>query len=165
MIILWYFIISSRLQTDLSISGDLDVSVAFQPPSMLLITVHGANNLAQRGGGHAPDPFVKIAIPGQDKICQTRVGMFIQRVILCFATTVLGELLASSCLYLIYLCLLNRIFDFKCFQGKHCDNVIKVSLLNQEQQQQQKQQPQQHQKQQHNNNKSNNYGIQANTCL
>ncbi|WAR25135.1 SYT7-like protein [Mya arenaria] len=66
----WYTL---NMETDLSISGDLDVSVAFQTPNTLLVTIHAASNLAPRDRGGAADPFVKIAIPGHDKIHQTRV--------------------------------------------------------------------------------------------
>ena len=60
-------------QTDLSISGDLDISVAFQAPKTLLVTVHGANNLAPRDEGGSADPFVKVAVSGCDHLFQTQV--------------------------------------------------------------------------------------------
>ena len=62
-------------QTDLSVSGALDISVAFQAPKTLLVTVHGATNLAPRDVNGSADPFVKIAIPGCDKVCQTQVKL------------------------------------------------------------------------------------------
>lgn len=66
----WY---SLNMETDLSISGTLDVSIAFQPPKTLLVTVHGANDLAPRDEGQKSDPFVKVAVPGCDQMFQTQV--------------------------------------------------------------------------------------------
>ena len=63
----------SYFQTDLSISGSIDVSIAFQPPRTLLVTVHGASNLAPRDVGQSADPFVKVAVPGSDHVFQTQV--------------------------------------------------------------------------------------------
>ena len=63
-------------QTDLSISGALDISVAFQVPKTLLVTVHGASNLAPRDVNGSADPFVKVAVPGCDKVYQTQVKLF-----------------------------------------------------------------------------------------
>lgn len=62
-----------KFQTDFSISGDLDISVAFQAPHTLLVTVHGANNLAPRDEGETADPFVKVAVSGCNKVFQTQV--------------------------------------------------------------------------------------------
>ena len=61
-------------QTDLSISGTLDVSIVFQPPRTLLVTVHGANGLAPRDAGNTSDPFVKVAVPGCDRMFQSQVS-------------------------------------------------------------------------------------------
>ncbi|KAH3872547.1 synaptotagmin-5-like [Dreissena polymorpha] len=66
----WYML---NMETDLSISGDLDISIAFQRPQTLLVTVHGANNLAPRDMNQSADPFVKVAVPGVDQIFQTQV--------------------------------------------------------------------------------------------
>ncbi|XP_045166192.1 synaptotagmin 2-like [Mercenaria mercenaria] len=66
----WYAL---NMETDLSISGSIDVSVAFQPPRTLLVTIHGANNLAPRDEGQTADPFVKVAVPGSDHMFQTQV--------------------------------------------------------------------------------------------
>lgn len=66
----WYQL---NMETDLSISGDLDISVAFQVPRTLLVTVHGANNLAPRDSDGTADPFVKIAVPGCERVYQTEV--------------------------------------------------------------------------------------------
>lgn len=60
-------------QTDLSISGNLDISVAFQVPNTLLVTVHGATDLAPRDHNGTADPFVKVAVPGYDRVHQTEV--------------------------------------------------------------------------------------------
>ena len=67
-------------QTDLSVSGALDISVAFQVPKTLLVTVHGASNLAPRDVNGSADPFVKIAVPGCDKVFQTQVKPFLSRI-------------------------------------------------------------------------------------
>lgn len=66
----WYQL---NMETDLSISGALDISVAFQVPKTLLVTVHGASNLAPRDVNGSADPFVKVAVPGCDKVYQTQV--------------------------------------------------------------------------------------------
>ena len=47
--------------------------MAFQVPNTLLVTVYGANNLSPRDTNGSADPFVKIAIPGCDKVFQTQV--------------------------------------------------------------------------------------------
>lgn len=66
----WYQL---NMETDLSISGNLDISVAFQVPNTLLVTVHGATDLAPRDHNGTADPFVKVAVPGYDRIHQTQV--------------------------------------------------------------------------------------------
>ena len=57
--------------------------MAFQVPNTLLVTVYGANNLSPRDTNGSADPFVKIAIPGCDKVFQTQV-----RLLLDFSLTV-----------------------------------------------------------------------------
>ena len=49
--------------------------MAFQVPNTLLVTVYGANNLSPRDTNGSADPFVKIAIPGCDKVFQTQVSL------------------------------------------------------------------------------------------
>lgn len=66
----WYAL---NMETDLSISGHIDVSIAFQHPRTLLVTIHGASDLAPRDEGQTADPFVKVAIPGCSQMFQTQV--------------------------------------------------------------------------------------------
>ena len=63
------------LQTDLDITGDLEVSVAFQPPSTLLVTIHGAHDLSPREEESLADPFVKVTVPGTKTMYQTQVDV------------------------------------------------------------------------------------------
>lgn len=51
-------------QTDLTITGELDLSLQFQPPHYLFITVHRACGLSPRAGHQSADPMIKSAIPG-----------------------------------------------------------------------------------------------------
>ena len=52
-------------QTDLDIQGDLEVSLNYDPPCTLEVTLHCANNLVNRHGDEdAPNPFVKLQAPG-----------------------------------------------------------------------------------------------------
>ncbi|KAL3853077.1 hypothetical protein ACJMK2_016656 [Sinanodonta woodiana] len=66
----WYCL---NAETDLSIKGELQISMAFQAPNTLLVTVHGANNLSPRDEDGLADPFVKISIPGTHTLHQTKV--------------------------------------------------------------------------------------------
>ncbi|PVD25243.1 hypothetical protein C0Q70_15741 [Pomacea canaliculata] len=49
---------------DLTITGELDLSLQFQPPHYLFITVHRACGLSPRAGHQSADPMIKSAIPG-----------------------------------------------------------------------------------------------------
>ena len=49
--------------------------MAFQVPNTLLVTVHGATDLAPRDHNGTADPFVKVAVPGYDRIHQTQVRL------------------------------------------------------------------------------------------
>lgn len=61
------------LQTDLDVTGDLEVSVEFQHPSSLLVTIHGAHGLSARDNVSLADPFVKVTVPGTKLMFQTKV--------------------------------------------------------------------------------------------
>lgn len=66
----WY---SLNLETDQSVSGELDISVVFQHPHTLLVTVYCARNLSARDHGQTADPFVKVAVAGCPSVSQTKV--------------------------------------------------------------------------------------------
>lgn len=65
----WY---SLNMETDLDIDGDLDVSVEFEHPSTLLVTIHSAHDLSSRDENSLADPFVKVTVPGTKTIYQTK---------------------------------------------------------------------------------------------
>lgn len=56
--------------------GDLEVSVEFEHPSTLLVTIHGAHGLSARDEDHLADPFVKVTIPGTKTMHQTEVNNY-----------------------------------------------------------------------------------------
>ena len=64
----WYTL---NMETDLDVCGDLEVSVEFEHPSTLLVTIHGAHGLSARDEDHLADPFVKVTIPGTKAMHQT----------------------------------------------------------------------------------------------
>ncbi|KAJ8301633.1 hypothetical protein KUTeg_020620 [Tegillarca granosa] len=66
----WYML---NKETDLSITGEIDITVAFQMPQSLFVTIHRATGLAARDEGNASDPFVKLTIPGTSVLYQTQV--------------------------------------------------------------------------------------------
>lgn len=61
-------------QTDLNVTGDLSVTLNFQMPSTLFVTVHGAQGLSPCSGRQSADPFVKVAIPGVGAVHSSQVG-------------------------------------------------------------------------------------------
>ena len=63
----------SFYQTDLSISGNLEVSLKFLPPQSLFLTVHGASGLSRRRDGHVAQAFVKVSVPGLGAVFKTGV--------------------------------------------------------------------------------------------
>lgn len=77
-IILFFFLIFffSYLQTDLSITGHLDVSVNFIHPNSLYLTIHRAEGLSLRRDGKPTHAFVKAAIPGTGTVHKTQVELF-----------------------------------------------------------------------------------------
>ncbi|KAL5014679.1 hypothetical protein ScPMuIL_008949 [Solemya velum] len=66
----WYTLNS---ETDLSISGGVEVSLDHQLPQRLFVTIHSATDLVTRDPGRQADPFVKITIPGLAVVHQTKV--------------------------------------------------------------------------------------------
>ncbi|KAK7101976.1 synaptotagmin-1-like [Littorina saxatilis] len=62
-----------RMETDLSVTGELSVTVNFQMPSTLLVTVHGARGLSPRSGNQSADPFIKLAIPGAGAVYSSQI--------------------------------------------------------------------------------------------
>ena len=61
-------------QTDLHISGDLEITLAYELPQTLKVTVHKATGLTNRYEDGAPNPFVKLQIPGVQFVHQTVVS-------------------------------------------------------------------------------------------
>ncbi|XP_046358148.2 synaptotagmin-C-like [Haliotis rufescens] len=66
----WYTL---KMETDLSISGEMDISMAFQAPDHLYVTVHGATNLSPRDDSTLAEPFVKVSVPGVGMVCKSEV--------------------------------------------------------------------------------------------
>ena len=71
--VVYSFLVICTLQTDLKISGDLEISIRYRLPQTLIVNVHSANNLTNRYENGAPNPFVKIAIPGVQSVFKTKV--------------------------------------------------------------------------------------------
>nr|XP_006816379.1 PREDICTED: synaptotagmin-1-like [Saccoglossus kowalevskii] len=61
-------------ETDLSITGDLEVSLNYRLPQTLLVTVNRANDLVRRDPGRSADPYVKVSIPGIPEIHKTKIA-------------------------------------------------------------------------------------------
>lgn len=57
-----------RMQTDLSVSGELTATLTYQLPGTLFVTVHGAQGLSPRPGSHSAHPFLKVALPGMGAV-------------------------------------------------------------------------------------------------
>lgn len=66
----WYEL---QAETDLDITGNLDVSLSYRLPDTLGITIHGANHLVCRDVDKLPHPYVKLVIPGIPKVEQTKI--------------------------------------------------------------------------------------------
>ncbi|XP_022300165.2 synaptotagmin-1-like [Crassostrea virginica] len=66
----WY---SLNMETDLNVSGDLEISAEFQLPSSLFVTVRRAHSLIARDEGKTADPFVKLTVTGTSSMFQTQV--------------------------------------------------------------------------------------------
>ncbi|KAL8610261.1 hypothetical protein ACOMHN_038956 [Nucella lapillus] len=67
----WYDL---RMQTDLSVSGELSVTLNYQLPGTLYLTLHGAHGLSPRPGNQSADPFVKVALPGVRGVHSTQTA-------------------------------------------------------------------------------------------
>ncbi|CAH1277092.1 SYT17 [Branchiostoma lanceolatum] len=59
--------------TDLSISGTLEISLAYKLPQLLCVTVHRASGLVCWDGSKLPHPFVRVMVPGISMVEQTDV--------------------------------------------------------------------------------------------
>lgn len=66
----WYILC---METDLSITGHLEVSVNFIQPNSLYLTIHRATGLSLRQDGKSVHAFVKAAIPGTGIVHKTEV--------------------------------------------------------------------------------------------
>ncbi|XP_078676812.1 synaptotagmin-9-like [Branchiostoma floridae x Branchiostoma belcheri] len=60
-------------ETDLSISGTLDISLGYKLPQLLCVSVHRASGLVCRDGNTLPHPFVRVMVPGITMVEQTDV--------------------------------------------------------------------------------------------
>ncbi|XP_013409216.1 synaptotagmin-6 [Lingula anatina] len=65
----WYDL---QMETDLGISGDLNLTLAYRLPQTLLVTVHSATDLSKKNGDRS-SPFVKVTIPGVAQVEQTEI--------------------------------------------------------------------------------------------
>ncbi|XP_048740637.2 synaptotagmin-10-like [Ostrea edulis] len=66
----WY---SLHMETDLNVSGELEISAEFQLPASLFVTLFRAQGLSARDEGKSADPFVKLTVTGTSSIFQTQV--------------------------------------------------------------------------------------------
>ncbi|XP_071484802.1 synaptotagmin-1-like [Diadema antillarum] len=60
-------------ETDLDIQGELEITLGYQLPDTLKITVHNATGLVRRDANKEPHPYVKVIIPGIHKVEETKV--------------------------------------------------------------------------------------------
>lgn len=60
-------------QTDLSIQGELEITLTYQLPDTLKVRVHSAEGLVCRDAKKMPHPYVKVLIPGIHKVEETQV--------------------------------------------------------------------------------------------
>ncbi|XP_064632573.1 synaptotagmin 2-like [Lineus longissimus] len=61
------------LETDMSISGEIEISLEYRLPQTLLVTVHRASDLVPRDIDKKADPYVKVSIPGKTELGVTEV--------------------------------------------------------------------------------------------
>lgn len=66
----WYML---ARETDFTVAGDLEITLAYQLPTSLWVTVHRASRLPPRSDGKPADVFVKMNIPGTKTFFQTHV--------------------------------------------------------------------------------------------
>ena len=60
-------------QTDLDIKGNLEVSLSYRLPETLKITIHSASELVCRNPDKMPHPYVKVVVPGVQKVDHTKI--------------------------------------------------------------------------------------------
>ena len=63
------------MQTDLTITGDLEIGLEYTLPQTLTVSVKAANNLRMNYQKKAPNPVVKVGIPGIEQISVTEVRL------------------------------------------------------------------------------------------
>ncbi|CAH1784050.1 unnamed protein product [Owenia fusiformis] len=68
----WY---NLQMETDFSITGDIEVELKYKLPQTLAINVVRASGLVQRDPERPPDPYVKIMIPGVQTIHKTQIAL------------------------------------------------------------------------------------------
>ncbi|KAK7499954.1 hypothetical protein BaRGS_00008802 [Batillaria attramentaria] len=66
----WYGL---KMETDLNVTGELEVSMVYQQPDQLFVTVHKAQGLSPRSGNQSADPFIKLAIPGLGSVHSSEI--------------------------------------------------------------------------------------------
>ncbi|KAK6177286.1 hypothetical protein SNE40_015413 [Patella caerulea] len=66
----WYTL---NMNTDLSVSGDLEISLTYKLPQQLYVTVHQATGLSPPDGQSSSSPFVKMTIPGTKSVYSSQV--------------------------------------------------------------------------------------------
>ncbi|ESO82570.1 Defline double C2 domain protein [Lottia gigantea] len=66
----WYNLNTS---TDLSITGEVEVSLNYQLPDQLTVTIHHCIGLSPPDGQSSANPFIKVAIPGTKTVHSTGV--------------------------------------------------------------------------------------------
>ncbi|XP_071805256.1 synaptotagmin-1-like [Asterias amurensis] len=62
-----------QAETDLDISGDLEISLSYKLPETLLVSIHRAYDLVCRDKNKQPNPYVKVILPGIPKVEETKV--------------------------------------------------------------------------------------------
>lgn len=60
-------------ETDLAITGELEVSLSYTLPDTLKVTVLGATDLLQRDASKLPNPYVKVIVSGIPKSATTEI--------------------------------------------------------------------------------------------
>ena len=62
-------------QTNLKISGNIEATLTYKMPETLFVTVHKGNNFTNAYEGGAPNPTVKLQIPGIQSVFETKVNI------------------------------------------------------------------------------------------
>lgn len=72
-------------QTDLEITGDLEISLTYKQPQTLVVKVHAGHDITNKyEEDGAPNPFVKMAIPGIAVVHKTKVKNAFKSLVLLF---------------------------------------------------------------------------------